>query len=165
MMRQLEVPAAMVLGRDVAVMDKLFGGPKSGSEARELQGTIFLAFPELERPDVYLFSDERIVAYLQLAHEAIPHLFYYLAPSPDAGALMGFLAGASGSTGVGPDGMVNVDDAALGALTWHLAQTAQYAESVGDDWPRIIKAYTSQLPDERLSDLVERTVREIVDGT
>ncbi|GAA1589179.1 hypothetical protein GCM10009789_48540 [Kribbella sancticallisti] len=164
MLRQFDVPTDMVVARDVSVLVRLLGGEQlSGPQARQLQGSIFLAFPGLERDDAHLLADDRIVAYLASAHDAVPHLFYFLAPLPAAGALLGFLAGASGTPGVTADGSAVVDEQALEKLAWHLTKAAEYAESVGDDWHRMADSFISQLPDEHASLLNETLTQHLVD--
>jgi len=154
MLRELDIPPDWVAEGKLGPLQSWMGPDLTPEEARELQGTILFAFPELEVDDVEIFDVVGVIEWLRLVHSRIPHLLYFLEPSPDAGALEG-LVRTLVSPGVVREGGsgIPLDEGAAAGLVTHLAAAAVFSLKVGDDWRPILG---------RLLESVEQKHREAI---
>jgi len=154
MLRELDIPPDWVAEGKLGPLQSWMGPGLSPEEARELQGTILFAFPELEVDEVEIFDIPGVIGWLRLVHQRIPHLLYFLEPSPGAGALEGLartLVTPDVARGGGPG--ILLDEKAVAGLVTHLSAAAVFALDVGDDWRPILG---------RLLESVEQHHREAI---
>jgi len=154
MLRELDIPPDWVAEGKLGPLQSWMGPDLTPEEARELQGTILFVFPKLEVDDVEIFDVPGVIEWLRLVHQRIPHLLYFLEPSPGAGALEGLVR-----TLVSPDVArergpgIPLDGEAVARLATHLATAAVFSLEVGDDWRPILG---------RLLESVEQQHREAI---
>jgi hypothetical protein len=160
MLRELDIPPDWVDEGKLGPLPNWLGPELTPEEARQLQGTILIAFPELEVDGVEIFDTQGVVGWLRVAHQRIPHLLYFLDPTPKAGAMEGlartFLpVGGAGQSGPG----IVLEDDQLTGLVMHVAATALYAVKVGDDWRPILSRLLEPV-DQGHRDLLMNAVGE-----
>ena len=165
MIRQLAIPAKFVKNRDITGLTNLFRDqPLTGAQARELRGTVFIAFPELEVEGVEIYDNPSVRSYLRSAHDAIPHLFYFLTPERMAGSIDGFIWGnMSSAEYAGRDPAIPIPQHVVDKLTEHLIYAAVYANEKGDDWRVVHNALLASVPAasrKPLMSLIEGAMRE-----
>ncbi len=148
MMRQMEVPAEWVATGETGAFPTTLGTDIEPAEARELQGTMFFAFPDLEVEGVSIFEVPGVVDWLGVFHERIPHLIYFLDPTPSLGALEGLIATVlrRGGVAIAP-GEFPLTEELLNALAVHLNACARFATQKGDDWEPIVSRFVEPLPE------------------
>src|SRR3954465_9079393 len=92
MIRLLRVPPEEVRTSTGAPLPhKPAANTNNPEQARAIQGTLFLAFEEFEQDGVELAANALVMKYIRAAHAMVPHLFYYLAPERQFGAIYFFL--------------------------------------------------------------------------
>lgn len=144
MLRALDVPQELVDAGDLRLLTGLFADGEVEPEiARKLRLTVMLTFECFEQDDVPIFTDDRVRDYLRLAHDAIPHLLYYLSADPAAGALLGFGAAYGALVELPDSGLLAVDlgHDLLNRLGYHLAAAARHARHQEDEWERVVEAH------------------------
>jgi hypothetical protein len=158
--RQLDIPADQVKAADVRVLAGMLGNANEKGEAfRELQGTIALTFGELETNDEPILLNPQVRAYLRQLHTAIPHLFYFLQPTPGMGAVLAFAVAFSDDEKIGViDGQIYVEsDAAVAEMVIdRLVKAGSFAQQKGDDWPSIIRAFADSMDPEMQQEILAR---------
>lgn len=166
MLREMAVSAEWVATGDLGALPELIGTDLDPEQARQLQGTLVFLFPELEVDGVRIFDMPGVVDWLALLHERIPHLVYFLEPSPALGALEGLLrtfVPAESRADATAAGEIHLTTETLARLAMHLAACAAYATDHGDDWAPIVDRFIEPLDDSIQGALVG-TVREIIDS-
>jgi hypothetical protein len=143
-LRALDIPQEMADAGDLRLLTGLFADDDVDREiARKLRLTVMVTFECFEVDDTPIFTDERVRDYLRLAHDRIPHLLYYLAPDPAAGALLGFGAAYGALMELPDSGLLAVDMGGdlLNRLGYHLAAAARHAQEQDDDWKAVVDAH------------------------
>jgi len=157
MLRELDIPADWVAEHSLGALAEILGSGLEPEEARELQGTILLAFPELEVEDASIFSSPGVVEWLAMVHRRIPHLLYFLEPSPMSGAFEGLMrAIVSPEVTVPPDPPpIPLTPQPLAKLSTHLSAASAFGIDNGDDWRPIIGRFLAPLDAEVRTGLIE----------
>lgn len=162
MLREMDIPAAWVANADTGALAQMLGPEVDPAEARQLQGTVAFMFPELEVEDVRIFDMPGVVEWLALLHERIPHLVYFLEPSPEIGALEGLLRTLVPREVLEAEpAQIAFTDEILAQLAAHLLAAASFAIDHGDDWERIVAAFVEPV-DERAKGVLLAAVGEHV---
>lgn len=165
MLRQLNIPADWVATGETGTLAMMLGSSLDPEQARELQGTIAFMFPELEVDDVRIFDTPGVVEWLALIHRLVPHLAYFLEPSPLTGALEGLLRtlmpGEQRAALAAAEG-VQLTEEILSELVDRLVACALFATDMGDDWEPIVARFVDPL-DENAQKLLVEVVRKRVD--
>ena len=144
MLRALDIPEELADAGDLRLLTGLFADDEVEPEiARKLRLTVMLTFECYEVDDTPIFTDERVGDYLRLAHDGIPHLLYYLAADPAAGALLGFGAAYGALMELPDSGLLAVDMGGdlLNRLGYHLAAAARHAQQQADEWEPVVDAH------------------------
>jgi hypothetical protein len=143
-LRALDIPREAADAGDLRLVTGLFADADVEPEiARKLRLTVVITFECYEQDDVPIFTDERVRSYLRLAHDSVPHLLYYLAADPAAGALLGFGAAYGALTELPDSGLLAVDLGGdlLSRLGFHLAAAARHAQQQEDEWEPVVAAH------------------------
>lgn len=160
MLREFDIPADWVAEGKLGALDSWLGTALDPEEARELQGTIFFAFPELEVDDISIFESPGVVEWLRLVHREIPHLVYFLEPLPMSGALEGLLRSIVHPAEIaGRTSQIPLTAEVLAALSTHLLAASEFAIESGDDWRPIVSRFLAPL-DEKIRLGVAEVVRQ-----
>jgi len=137
MIRILQIEVDDVRAADATDLQRVLQEVASNpTQARALQGSIVLGFEPFEVEGVPLTADPVVMAYVRAAHAAVPHLFYFLAPEEELGAVLFFIvANASPGEIQVIDGNPHVapSDELVRLLTRHLVETARFAQAMADD--------------------------------
>ncbi len=144
MLRALDIPRDAAETGDLRLLTGLFDdGDVEPEIARKLRLTVMLTFECFEHDDDPIFTDDRVRDYLRLAHDALPHLLYYLSAEPAAGALLGFGAAYGALLELPDSGLLAVDMGGdlLNRLGFHLAAAARHAQVQDDDWLPVVEAH------------------------
>jgi hypothetical protein len=163
-LRALDIPRELAEAGDLRLVTGLFDDPEMEPEiARKLRNTVVITFECYEEDDVPIFTDERVRDYLRAAHDRVPHLLYYLAADPAAGALLGFGAAYGALLELPDSGLLAVD---LGGdlierLAWHLAAAARHAQHQEDDWEAMVDAHLEAF-DEPVRERIRHEVADLV---
>ena len=164
MLRALDIPQDLAEAGDLRPVTGLFDDPDLEPEiAHKLRLTVIITFECFEEPDTPIFTDERVSDYLRLAHDAVPHLLYYLAADPAAGALLGFGAAYGALLELPDSGLLAVDLGGdlLARLAQHLASAAQHARHQEDEWEPVVDAHLASF-EEPLREGIRREVDDLV---
>jgi hypothetical protein len=163
-LRALDIPQEIADVGDLRLLTGLFADDEVEPEiARKLRLTVMLTFECYEVEDTPIFTDERVSGYLRLAHDAIPHLLYYLAADPAAGALLGFGAAYGALLELPDSGLLAVDMGGdlLNRLGYHLAAAARHAQLQEDEWEPVVDAHLAAF-DEPVQERIRREVADLV---
>jgi hypothetical protein len=157
--REVDIGADMAAARDTQPLTRLLNSSLTSAQARELQGTLVLAFPELERPDTAIVTDLRVRHFIRAAYDTIPHLLYFLNPAPSLGALMELAASShpdetdlSSSDGLQIPVTPEITDTIIERLT----DAAVYAVEQADDWHVVVDGFLQTLPEPMADATLER---------
>ncbi|HVD40595.1 MAG TPA: hypothetical protein VNC16_06275 [Solirubrobacterales bacterium] len=162
MLRELDIPADWVASGNMGALEQMLGSAVDPEEARELQGTIFFAFPELEVDGVSIFDSPGVVDWLRLAHRRIPHLVYFLEASPMSGALEGLLRTIALPEETDDQiSQIPLTAERLAELSTHLLAASAFAVDKGDDWRPIIDRFLDPLAEKIRLGLIEVVRREL----
>jgi hypothetical protein len=137
----------------------LSGERLSGEEARELRGTVFLAFPDFEVEGVELYQDSAVRAYLRAIHDAIPHLFYFLSPEIMVGSVEAFLWAyltEEEFDGQKQGPIIRASGIAVERLIDRFAAAAAFATDKGDDWRVVVEPLLERFPPGPRTDIMSR---------
>lgn len=162
MLRQIDVSAQEVAAGDTAALASMLSSDLEPAAARQLQGSLVFMFPELEVEDKRIFDMPGVVDWFALLHHRIPHLVYFLQPSPMSGALEALLLTLlppDGRSAASDAGAVPLTDEILTALAERLVACATYATEKGDDWEPIVERFVAPLG-EGAQELLVEVVRE-----
>lgn len=155
MIWRIDISDDLVDALDTSRLESLLGeGALSPEEARRSQGNVVLAFPGYaDEQAIYLVPKLR--AYLQAAHERVPHLLYYLAPEQEAGSVIAFL-GAHADEGqlvYEPEPGVRIDRDLIMLLADRLAFVALFSDRLADNTPAIVSALVAPFDEAIASEL------------
>jgi hypothetical protein len=108
---------------------------------RLVQGSVMIVFPDFEDAE-FIFGVPEVQFFLRRAHDRIRHLFYYLLPHVNMGALLGFAVAHTENEEIlttgGQPGVNIMDPTVLSVLVDRLAATARFADRMADDTEQII---------------------------
>lgn len=142
MIRSMEISSESVYRCDTSQIERVLRELEDSPEyVRTVQGTIVIVFPDFEQSEV-VFLDPEVKSFIRRAHERVKHLFYYLCPKPEAGALLAFLAVNAPEDDVsienGEVSVKNYSPELVNILLDRLINTAKFAENMADDWNYIV---------------------------
>ncbi|MGE0470924.1 MAG: hypothetical protein AB7L09_14950 [Nitrospira sp.] len=150
-------------------IEKICSQDIAPARARELQGTIFLSFKELEVPEEPLHVAPGLLPYILKLHEKIPHLFYFLHSAPTLGAIEFFLRAQFQKLNIAEPTearLVNLPPRILDVLILHLESSSRFATAKGDDWLSVVESLLTGQDELRLralskiqSNLTEPTIK------
>jgi hypothetical protein len=148
MIRLIEVDQRSVNAREVEVVAGLMRwADESPEQARMLQGCVALGFPGQEEKGEETWEDEAVRAWTRHLHAAVPHLFYYMDPSPELGAVKLFLRahhGIEAPPGAGEE-LGFLFPMALRGLAQSLVAASVHAERNAEDGVPIVAALLKPL--------------------
>jgi hypothetical protein len=154
MIRQMNIPAGWVANGELGALPTLLGTGQKPSDVRQLQGSMVFTFEEIESQADSIFAVEGVLDWFHLLHTRIPHVSYFLEPSPMSGALQGMLlcvldeearAAAIASS-------VPVTQPVLEFLLERMISCARFATAMGDDWERILRDFLAPIGDPGMID-------------
>jgi hypothetical protein len=154
----------MVVSGDLGDLAQRFKPDGEPVEIRKLQGKFRIVFPALEVDGVEIFEVPGVVDWIAIAHQAIPHIVYFLDPAPTAGALSGLmLALLPPETRADLDlpGPIDLTTDFLARLAERLVLAAAFATENGDDWEPVISSFVQPL-EESVQALLMQTVRDVL---
>ena len=153
-LRELDVPASQWRLQDITAVRKVLADVGTDPAlAQAWQGSVVLNFEEVPESNPYLHP--AIAGFVQNLYSEFPYLLYFLNPHRASGALDGFFAsiGALCETELGV-WVIWYDDVAT-AFYHALAEAAEFAINLGDDWVAVVKGYEYDENQMRFSEIRE----------
>ena len=139
-LRRLDVPANQWRSSDIAAVRNVLAHVGADpARARVWRGSVVLSFAEVQETHPYL--NPAIAAFLQNLYAEIPHLLYFLNPNPASGALDSFYASIGALCQTQNGVWVLWSDDVATAYYRALAEAAEFAINIGEDWVAVVVGY------------------------
>ena len=138
--RRLDIPASQWRRPDITAVRRVLAEAGADPEqARAWRGSVVLSFNDV--PEGHPYLEPAIAAFMQNLYSEIPHLLYFLNPHQASGALDGFYASVGALCQMENGVWVLWSDDVATAYYRALAEAAEFAINIGEDWVAVVVGY------------------------